>query len=62
MSKILVTGSEGRFGKIIKKLNPNKFIFRNKKELNILSNKSIRSNINRYEKNFRCAKCFDWKK
>ena len=49
MSKILVTGSESRFGKIIKKLNPNKFIFRNKKELNILSNKSIRSNINRYK-------------
>ena len=49
MSKILVTGSEGRFGKIIKKLNDNRFIFRNKKELNILSNQSIKKNIKKFK-------------
>ena len=49
MSKILVTGSEGRFGKIIKKLNYNRFIFRNKKELNILSNQSIKKNIKKFK-------------
>ena len=36
MTNIIVTGSDGRFGKILKKLNK-KFIFRNKKQLNILS-------------------------
>ena len=45
MSKILVTGSDGRFGKIIKRFNDKRFIFRSKKELNILSNHSIRKNI-----------------
>jgi len=49
MSKILVTGSERRFGKIIKKLNDNRFIFRNKKELNILSNQSIKKNIKKFK-------------
>ena len=48
MSKILVTGSEGRFGKILNKLNDNRFIFRNKKELNILSNQSIKKNIKKF--------------
>ena len=49
MSKILVTGSEGRFGKILNKLNDNRFIFRNKKELNILSNQSIKKNIKKFK-------------
>ena len=38
MIKILVTGSDGRFGKILKKFKSKKnFVFKNKKELNILS-------------------------
>ena len=49
MSKILVTGSDGRFGKIIKKFNDKRFIFRNEKELNILSNQSIKNNIKKYK-------------
>ena len=49
MPKILVTGSDGRFGKIIKKFKDKRFLFRNKKELNILSNKSIRNNINKFK-------------
>ena len=44
MVKILVTGSDGRFGKILKKFKTkNKFIFKNKKELNILSTSSIKN-------------------
>ena len=49
MHKILVTGSDGRFGKIIKKFKDKRFIFRNKKELNILSNKSIKKNIRKFK-------------
>jgi len=49
MHKILVTGSDGRFGKIIKKFKDSRFIFRNKKELNILSNKSIKNNIKKFK-------------
>ena len=49
MSKILVTGSDGRFGRIIKKFNDKRFIFRNKKELNILSESSIEKNLKRYK-------------
>ena len=49
MSKILVTGSDGRFGRIIKKFNNKRFIFRNKKELNILSESSIEKNLKRYK-------------
>ena len=45
MIKILVTGSNSRFGKILKKIDKSKkFIFRDKKELNILSRKSIKNN------------------
>jgi dTDP-4-dehydrorhamnose reductase len=48
MVKILVTGSDGRFGKILKKLkSKKKFIFKNKKELNILSVSSIRKCLKR---------------
>jgi len=49
MSKIIVTGSGGRFGKILQKLNYKKFIFRNKKQLNILSSKSISNNLKKYK-------------
>ena len=49
MPKILVTGSDGRFGKIIKKFKDKRFLFRNKKELNILSNNSIKKNINKFK-------------
>ena len=50
MTKILVTGSEGRFGKILKKIKTShKFIYRKKQELNILSIKSINKNIKKYK-------------
>ena len=48
MQKILVTGSNGRFGKILQNLNIKKFIFKNKKQLNILSSKSISNNLKKY--------------
>ena len=49
MQKILVTGSNSRFGKILKNLNIKKFIFRNKQQLNILSSRSISDNLNKYK-------------
>ena len=49
MHKILVTGSDGRFGEVIKKFKDKRFIFRNKKELNILSGKSIKKNIKKFK-------------
>ena len=53
MIKILVTGSDGRFGKILQKIKSNKnFIFRNKSELNILSERSIRNNIKKIKPNY----------
>ena len=48
MLKVIVTGSGGRFGKILQKLNK-KFIYRNKKQLNILSPKSISNNFKKYK-------------
>ena len=50
MVKILVTGSEGRFAKILKKI-PSKhdFIFKSKKDLNILSSKSILKNLKKFK-------------
>ncbi len=50
MSKILVTGGDGRFAKELKKL-PSKyeFIFRNKKQLNILSVTSIKKEVNKFK-------------
>ena len=48
MPKVIVTGSDGRFGKILRKLK-NKFIFRNKKELDILSPNSIAKNFKKYK-------------
>ncbi len=50
MKKILVTGSNGRFGKILKSLKDNKkFIFRDRKQLNILSLSSIKKNIKQFK-------------
>ena len=48
MSKIIVTGSDGRFGKILQK-NYKKLIFKNKKQLDILSLRSISKNLNKYK-------------
>jgi len=50
MKKILVTGGDGRFAKVLKNhKNKFKFIFRNKKQLNILSEKSIKNNIKKFK-------------
>ena len=50
MVKILVTGSDGRFGKILRKVKTRyKFIFKDKKELNILSQRSIIQNIKKFK-------------
>ena len=49
MNRVLVTGSNGRFGKILKKLKKKDFIFTDKEKLDILSKKSIRNNINKYK-------------
>lgn len=50
--KILVTGSNSRFGKILKNLKTNKkFIFRDKRSLNILSPNSIKKNLNKFKPN-----------
>ena len=44
LEKILITGSDGRFGKILKKIKTKKkLIFKNKKELNIMSTTSIKN-------------------
>ena len=48
MPKVIVTGSDGRFGKVLQKLNK-KLIYRNKKQLNILSTSSISKNLKRYK-------------
>tara|TARA_B100000575_G_scaffold281535_1_gene272302 strand:- start:28 stop:720 length:693 start_codon:yes stop_codon:yes gene_type:complete len=48
MSRIIVTGSDGRFGKILQKLNK-KLIFKNKKQLDILSTSSILKNLRKYK-------------
>ncbi len=50
MARVIVTGSDGRFGQILKKLNKN-FIYRNKKQLNILSSKSIAQNLKKFKPN-----------
>jgi dTDP-4-dehydrorhamnose reductase len=50
MKKILVTGGNGRFAQELKKIkSPYKFIFTNKKELDILSIISIKNNIKKYK-------------
>ena len=53
MKKILVTGGEGRFAKILKnKKSKYKFIFTSKKQLNILSINSIKNNIKKFKPNY----------
>ena len=51
--KIIVTGGDGRFAKELRKVKSNyKFIFRNKKQLNILSLNSIKKNIKTFKPNY----------
>ena len=53
MVKILVTGADSRFGKILKKTETkHNLIFRNKKQLNILSEASIQKNIKNYKPHY----------
>ena len=53
MKRILVTGGNSRFGKILKKIKTsNKFIFRDKKQLDIQSLSSIKKNIKKYKPNY----------
>ena len=53
MKRILVTGGEGRFAKVLKnKKSKFKFIFRSKKQLNILSETSIKNNIKKFKPNY----------
>ena len=53
MKRIIVTGGEGRFAKVLKnKKSKFKFIFRNKKQLNILSEISIKNNIKKFKPNY----------
>ena len=50
MEKILITGSDGRFGKVLKKIkSKKKLVFTNKKNLNILSRTSIVKNLVKYK-------------
>ena len=50
LKKIIVTGGEGRFAKELRKFKTKyNFIFRNKKQLDILSIKSIKFNIKKYK-------------
>ena len=49
MTKIIVTGAEGRFGKTLQSLKNKQFIFKNKKQLNILSSRSISKNLRKYK-------------
>ena len=50
MKKVLVTGGNGRFANVLKKTKSKyKFIFRNKRELNILSISSIENNLKKYK-------------
>ena len=53
MVKILVSGGNGRFASELKKINSKyKFVFRNKKQLNILSIKSIENNFKKFKPNY----------
>ena len=50
LKKILVTGGDGRFAQELKKIKSRyNFIFRSKKQLNILSTKSIKKNFQRFK-------------
>ena len=51
--KIIVTGSDGRFAKELKKIKSKyTFIFRNKKQLNIISLRSIKKNFEKFKPDF----------
>ena len=53
MKRILVTGGESRFAKVLKnKKSKFKFIFRNKKQLNVLSETSIKNNIKKFKPHY----------
>jgi len=53
MKKILVTGGNGRFAKVLrKKKSKFIFIFRDRKQFNILSETSIRNNIKKFKPNY----------
>lgn len=54
MKKILVTGGNGRFARVLKKVSDNKykFIFTDKKNLNILNNQSIINCLKKYKVNY----------
>ena len=53
VKKIIVTGCNGRFAQELKKIkNKHHLIFRNKKQLNILSINSIEKNIKRFKPNY----------
>ena len=53
MRKILVSGGNGRFATELKKIKSNyKFFFCNKKQLNILSIKSIEKNFKKYKPDY----------
>ena len=53
MKKILVTGGNGRFAKILKNVKSKyKFIFRSKSELNILSLNSIKKNLKKFKPHY----------
>ena len=50
VKKIIVTGGNGRFAQELKRTKSKfKFIFRNKKQLNILSIRSIRKNMSKFK-------------
>lgn len=52
LKKIIVTGGDSRFAQELKKFKSNyHLIFRNKKQLNILSEKSIKNNFKKYRPN-----------
>ncbi len=53
VKKIIVTGSDGRFAQELKKIKSKyNFIFRNKRQLDILSSKSINKNIKTFKPNY----------
>ena len=53
LKKIIVTGGDGRFAKELKKINSKyKFIFRSKKQLNILSIASIKKNFETFKPHY----------
>ncbi len=53
VKKIIVTGSNGRFARELKKIkSKHNLIFRNKRQLNILSTKSIEKNIKKFKPSY----------